>query len=202
MAEPEGTRDRLLTAAIALLDKGGEVALRVDAVAEHAGVTRPSVYHFFRSREGLVVATQAERYRRSLLFGMSTQTAVVEACQTRQEFEGFVRLWIRSIGSEEGVERRRIRTEVLGSSVRRPELRALVEACDAEAARGIARVIEIAQERGWAGESFDPQVAGLWWFGMMNGRYLVEGGLADDAREEWDRLAATAIIRLFGTPSG
>ena len=198
VAEGSPTTDRLLSAAIALLDEGGEVAVRVDAVAAAAGVKRPSIYYFFGDREGLVIAAQAERYRRTLLFGMTDQAKAVRACETPEEFRELIRSWIRAIGGPAGVERRRVRVEVLGAAASRPELRAKLEAADAEATRLIANTIAIAQDRRWTGSRFDPEIGALWWIGMMNGRYLVEGSRSDEERAAWDAIASEAIVRLFG----
>jgi hypothetical protein len=42
--ETVNTRDRLLAGAISLIEEGGEAAVRVESVANLAGVTRPSLY--------------------------------------------------------------------------------------------------------------------------------------------------------------
>jgi AcrR family transcriptional regulator len=158
------------------------------------------VYHFFGDRDGLVIAAQAERYRRTLFFGVVDQTKVVRTCRDREEFFDLLRAWMRAVGSPDGVERRRVRMQVLGSATSRPKLRSLVEAADAEAAGHLANVIAIAQDRGWTGLRFDPEIAALWWYGMMNGRFLVEGSRSDMGREAWDEIAFEAVLRLFGAP--
>jgi hypothetical protein len=43
-------------------------------------------------------------------------------------------------------------------------------------------------------------VLARWWFGMMNGRYLVEEVQTSLVRREWDAIATTATIDLlFGS---
>ena len=197
---PAGTRELLLGAAIEMLAAGGEASVRVDAVADAAGVKRPSVYHYFGDREGLIVAAQAERYRQTLLFGMGKQTAILRACRTRDEYLTLLRAWMSTIAERPGVERRLVRIEVLGASATRPRLRALVAAIDAEAAQHIAAVLAVAQDRKWTSSRFDLTVAAMWWIGMMNGRYLVEGPTSSDHGAEWNEIATEAVIRLFGAP--
>lgn len=194
------TRDRLLSAAIQVIDSAGETAVRVDAIAAAAGVKRPSVYHFFGDREGLIIAAQAERYRRTLVFGMGEMARLVRTCSTHDEFVELLTSWMRAIGGPEGQARRRVRVEVLGSAVSRPRLREFVEAAEAEAAAGIAGAIRIAQDRRLIGARFDPEIAALWWYGMMNGRYLVEGSRPDQARSVWDEIATEAVVRMIGQP--
>lgn len=58
---PAERRERLLDAAEELLRTGGSDALRMDALARAAGVTRPVVYEHFSDRDGLV-ATLLDRH--------------------------------------------------------------------------------------------------------------------------------------------
>jgi AcrR family transcriptional regulator len=199
--ERPATSERLLSAAIELLDQGGEAAVRIDAVAEAAGVKRPSIYYFFGDREGLIVAAQTERYRRTLLFGMRDQYKAVRALETHEQFIEFVSAWMAAISTPDGEHRRSVRMQVLGSAASRPELRDAVEAADSEASEQFAMVIAVAQDRGWTGRRFDPEVAALWWFGMVNGRFLVEGSRSAADRQAWDEIATEAIVRLFGPPA-
>ncbi|CAB4882356.1 unannotated protein [freshwater metagenome] len=195
------TRKRLLEAAVDALERGGEASVRVDSVAEAAGVTRPSVYHFFGDRESLIVAAQIERYRQSLLFEMDEQFELARQCASRSDFIAMVRARMLRIGGADGAERRRVRMDVLGSAASRPALRTLVGAADTEAAAAVAGLLSIAHERGWLTIPYDLEVASLWWFWMMDGRYLVEGASSSIVRREWDAIAAEATIRiLFGEP--
>ncbi len=195
-----GTRERLLAGAITLLEQGGEAAVRVETVAAMAGVARPSLYHFFGDRDGLIVAAQAERYRESLFFNLEFQTEATTKCATRKDFIDLIRNALGYLTNEDGEKRRQVRVEVLGSSVSRPHLRALIAEADQQAARGLGSLLRIAQGRGWLTTTYDLDVAATWWFGMMNGRYLVEGESNSTlVRREWDAIAThTALAVLFG----
>jgi AcrR family transcriptional regulator len=188
-----GTRERLLAGAIALLEQGGEAAVRVETVAAMAGVARPSLYHFFGDRDGLIIAAQAERYKESLFFNLEFQTEATRNCKTRDEN-------LDHLTHPDGEKRRQVRVEVLGSSVSRPRLRALIAEADQHASRGLGALLRIAQDRGWLTTTFDLDVAATWWFGMMNGRYLVEGESSSTlVRREWDSIAThTVLAVLFG----
>jgi AcrR family transcriptional regulator len=61
--QDEHVRTRLLNAAVRVFDRKGYSASSVREIAEAAGVTKPSVYYHFGSKEGLLVAIlrQAER---------------------------------------------------------------------------------------------------------------------------------------------
>jgi AcrR family transcriptional regulator len=56
MKDDATTRDRLLRAAAELLDESGGRDLSTRAVCERAGVTAPTLYHHFGSKQGLVDA--------------------------------------------------------------------------------------------------------------------------------------------------
>ncbi len=195
------TRERLVAAAIDFLEQGGEAAVRVDEVAAAAGVKRPSIYHYFGDREGLIIAAQAERYSRTLLEGIEEQTKAVILCKTRGDFFSLLRSWINNNSDKSGVRRRRIRVEVLGASTTRPELRSLLAEREKAAMKRIAAVLAMAQDKGWIDYRLDFETSAIWWIGVMNGRYLVEGDGASGEGVEWDRITAEALIRLLGPPA-
>jgi AcrR family transcriptional regulator len=59
-------KQRLLELAIQTIDESGEPGIRVNQLAESAGVSIPTLYHHFGSREGLIEEAQAERFIRAL----------------------------------------------------------------------------------------------------------------------------------------
>ncbi len=197
--ETVNTRDRLLAGAISLMEEGGEAAVRVESVANLAGVTRPSLYHFFGDRDGLVIAAQGERYRQSLLYQMVDRTELTRQCKTRGEFKALMLQMMKSLMDADGERRRAVRTEVLGSSVARPRLRALIREIDTQASRELGVLLGVAKDNGWISIPFDLDVAATWWYGMMNGRYMVEGDGSSLIRREWDAIAiASVMFLLFG----
>mgnify|MGYP002737989964 CR=1 FL=1 len=68
MARPRKDENRVIRAvilreAIAVITESGEQAIRTKSVASAAGVTEPTLFHYFGSREGLIEEAQAERFR-------------------------------------------------------------------------------------------------------------------------------------------
>lgn len=196
------SRDRMLEAAIAVIEERGESGLRVDEIAAVAEVAKPSLYHFFGNRDGLIAAAQAERYRRTRNVGLDRVMQRVEACTSADEFAEILRLWIASFTGEDAKHRRAVRLEVLGSSVSRPELLAEIRKSSDRANQGLVELVKFAMARGWALRSvhIEPEALALWLEGLWNGRYLVEA-CGDTALEDaWDRATATALFRLlFGS---
>ncbi len=83
MAEINTTRERLLKATAAAIDKGGEGAVRIRDLTKSCNITAPSIYHFFGSREGLIDEAQALRFSRGQRQLGEAFTAAVHTCKTK-----------------------------------------------------------------------------------------------------------------------
>lgn len=78
-AAEHGTRQRALVAALALFDMQGVEATTIDQVRDAAGISVGSLYHHFRSREGLVIALYddlLERYRTAITAALVRQDGI------------------------------------------------------------------------------------------------------------------------------
>ncbi|HPC84012.1 MAG TPA: TetR/AcrR family transcriptional regulator [Thermoanaerobaculaceae bacterium] len=69
----ESVRMRLLEAAIRIFNQKGYAATAVREIVEAAGVTKPALYYYFRSKEGIYLAILEEAHARF--------TAFLEACR-------------------------------------------------------------------------------------------------------------------------
>lgn len=198
MVETPSTRDRLLEATIAVISEHGEVAVKVDAIAEAANITKPSLYHFFGDRDGLIVAAQAERFRRSVRFGLADLLDTARACSDRDQYAELVSNSIRGFSTPAGRERRRVRLEVFGSAVSRPALEQQINHLMLETARELAVLFEIGRERGWVTTPIPSTSIAMWWYGSLLGRYVVEVNEALST-EDWDDIMVkTGMHLLFG----
>ena len=65
MPHSDSIRQRILELAVSAIDEGGEAAVRVNDLAAEAGVTIPTLYRHFGSRDGLVEAAQTYRFRKT-----------------------------------------------------------------------------------------------------------------------------------------
>jgi TetR/AcrR family transcriptional regulator len=55
-APEPSARDRLLEAAVEMFERKGYAATSVREIVEHAGLTKPALYYYFRSKEGILIA--------------------------------------------------------------------------------------------------------------------------------------------------
>jgi AcrR family transcriptional regulator len=90
-AAERSTRQRALIAALALFDAQGVEATTIDQVRDAAGISVGSLYHHFRSREGLVIALYEdllERYRSAIIAELLRHSGI------RALLDGFVKTHI------------------------------------------------------------------------------------------------------------
>lgn len=196
MSESLGTRQRLLEATIATISQHGEAAVKVDAIAEAANITKPSLYHFFGDRDGLIIAAQAERFRRSVRFGLSDFLDQAQACSSQEEYVELIRRAMLVFGTPEGCERRRVRLEVFGSAVSRPALQSVVNQVLLETANDLSVLFDIGRSRGWVTLPVPSQSIAVWWHGTLLGRYLAESNDALST-DDWDTIMVTAALHLL-----
>lgn len=199
MPDSATTRERMLERAIEVIAEQGEAGVRVWDIAGDCGVTGPTLYRAFGSREGLVVAAQAERYRRSYLFGAEDITTMLDDVHSEQEFRDTIDRVAELVLSDERTEPRRDRLNVLGSALARPELLTAIVAVEDAMRAGLVRAMTRARSNGWTRPDLDPHLFTAWYVSMVNARVFVELPGDQPERADWDRLTRRALLtELFG----
>jgi len=191
------TRDRLIEAAISIIEGEGEVAVRVDRVAETAGFTKPVLYHHFADREAVIAAAQAERYRRSLRIGREETADMVNTATTADDFYLVMKSWVQSFSGPDGEQRRKFRIEVLGSAATRPELLASVNEANREHVRQLASILRLAQAHGWIRRDFDVTDLAQWWSGVILSRHFAEIDKDHFNMKTWDAITESVLRSMI-----
>ena len=191
------TKDRLIQAAISVIEAEGEVGIRVDRVAQLAGFTKPVLYHHFADREALIAAAQAERFRRSLAIGLSETAELIENATSAEEFYGYMQAWIASFGSSEGEQRRKFRIEVLGSASSRPALMEFVREANRAHARQLGSILRLAQAHGWLRSDVNAKDIAQWWVGLTLSRHIIEIDKDEFSTESWDTISDSVMRSMF-----
>jgi AcrR family transcriptional regulator len=129
--DPEGTRRRILDAALEEFSAKGIAGARVDAIADRAGTNKRMLYHYFGSKEGL--------YRAVLHEGLAHQPET-DARQSHRMVRlndrfGDHRDWVRLL-MWEALERGET-GEIENEAVRRAGMERLVASIAADQADGI-----------------------------------------------------------------
>lgn len=188
---------RIIEATIDAVQAKGEAGVRLAEVAEAAEVSKTLIYHFFGDREGLIAATEAERYSRLVGPGIARTRAFVETCPSPEAWAEFITNFYRLSSNPSGAERRRGRIQILGSAATRPRLRASVVKANNAAVAELSEAFAVAQERGLMGTEHSPYELAVWIQGLMLNRHLAE--MADDPEQEaaCNAVNETVVAMLF-----
>ena len=199
--ETLGTRERILEYAIGVLEDHAESALVVLDLSRKTGMSMGSIYHFFGDREGLIVAAQAERYRRSLGTPLNEFVAELEAAPDRATFRDVLTRLFAAMDTPEGRQRRLMRASVYGTLGTRPALLEQVRAAHRVVETGLAGIIRRAQAKGIGRSELDAEAFAAWWHGVLAGRVIHDTGLTNLELDRWTAMSRQAIFALaFGEP--
>lgn len=185
---------RILERAIQVIEESGEAAIRTNPIAFECGVTPPILYRAFGSREGLIIAAQAERYRRSTSESFEFLKRYIDEATSREALYKNISETFDFIFGEGRAANRRLRAEVIGSSVSRPALRDELLRVDREYASLIVMAYQKAFQNGWISSTKNHDVIALWAQGLINSRYMFDedGDVARGAA--WNELTRRAIL--------
>jgi AcrR family transcriptional regulator len=125
------TRERILSATIAILDESGAPSLRLSAVAQRAGLSTGAIYAAFSSREALIATANVERLRRWTLDVLSSGSDRVpqDAAPTALQGQEAV---IRATLSPEGRARRLAWAEGAAQAMHDPTLAQVLKTTERE----------------------------------------------------------------------
>lgn len=193
-AAGKSTRDRLLDAAITVIEEGGESAIRIREICESCGVTTPILYKGFGSRDGLIVAAQAERFRRGIASLATPFAAMVAAATTRAELRESIIATIRATHHPDRAPFRRMQISVLGASISRPALQAAIDIALQSLIEEASAALEAARDRGLLRADLPIREVMWWWFGQVQGRLLIEQSSASIDHTDWNEVSLRASL--------
>lgn len=190
---------RILERAIEVIESSGEVAIRTNVIAKECGVTPPILYRAYGSREGLVIAAQAERYHRSNVGAKKNYARLVGGATDRADLFDRISRFLEFVFDDSREFLRELRAEVVGSAVSRPELRTIIDALDDDNAANYAGLLQRPRDLGWIEPKADLAVVSRVAAGIVSTRLSIENRLAPAVVGEWDSLATEMILRsVFG----
>lgn len=185
---------RILQRAIEVIEESGEAGIRTNPIAAECGVTPPILYRAFKSREGLIIAAQSERYRRASEFAAQFLCERIESARTKAELQQNFSSALDYIFADDRGVARRLRTEVIGSAVSRPELRARIVEIDRDYAEQIADSLGLACEKGWIKKDINLEAVIMWGLALVNSRISIEFDGRSEIKSAWNEFSKKAII--------
>lgn len=185
----------MLDRAIAHLDDGGEQAVKVEEICSACEVSITSLYHHFGSRDGLIIAAQAERF---VSAAYNSQRVFLEDLK-RAEHPGHVREIVEAnlerVCSPDFAPIRRMRLQVLASAASRPELQKILRDAHAEQIAGFASGWTELQSRGLVRTEFPAEILGSVVSGLLFGRVHDEAlGTAADTDQVFRRIVMAGLL--------
>ena len=198
--EVNDTRERLLKATAAVIDKGGESAVRIRDITKACTITAPSIYHFFGSREGLIDAAQAYRFSRGQReLGLAFSTALYK-CRSKKDLTELAHRFLDLMFAPDRRATRNSRLNVLGNAIYRPDLSKELAVAQNLSNKIVADPLRFAQAKGWVRDDFNPEMFAAWLNGVVNSRRLIEMGSNHPHGSEWDVIAKRSICLVLGIP--
>lgn len=144
------SRQRILEATIAAIDKGGETAVRIIEVAEAAGVTQGLVTYHFRTRDQLIAEANTARFVATLNEDLGTMTQALQNMQTREDFIVLAQQLTKLLLTSGRADARRRRLNALGFAIQSPFAFDAIRETQTQIVDGLTGLIALAQERGVA----------------------------------------------------
>ena len=200
MAEINNTRERLLKAAAATIDKGGEGAVRIRDLTKSCNITAPSIYHFFGSREGLIDAAQAYRFSRGQRELSDAFATAVHTCKSKTQFVELAHRFLETMFAPDRRSIRNSRLNVLGNAINRPALSKELALAQDISNKIVGESLGYAQTKGWVRDDFNTEMFAAWLNGVVNSRRLIEMNGTHPLGDEWDVIAKRSICMTIGIP--
>ena len=195
----ESTKSRILNAAIAMMDEGGESAVRLGAIAENLGIKEPSIYHHFTNRTELVNAAYVEWYWQCLKTDIPVEAMMV-LVESKEDYVRAVRKTMEWSYQPERHHARAIRLSVLGAAQRNTDLAVAINEINKKFLASIADAANVAQQKGWLRTDLDPMAIAYWLHGQIIGRTVAEMDPGHVDLAQWDKVSFEAVLGLILSP--
>ena len=195
----ETTKSRIINAAIAMMDEGGESAVRLGAIAENLGIKEPSIYHHFTNRTELVNAAYVEWYWQCLKTDIPVEAMMV-LVESKEDYVRAVRKTMEWSYQPERHHARAIRLSVLGAAQRNPELAVAINEINGKFLTSIADATNVAQQKGWLRQDLDPMAIAYWLHGQIIGRVVAEMNPGHVDLAQWDKVSFEAVLGMILSP--
>lgn len=190
-------KEQLLNAAITIIDNVGEANFRVDDLLKQVGVTAPTLYHHFGSREGLIVEAQAERFSREMRKDFPKFINAVRNSQSIDDLRSALSIAFALRDNPKRNSIRLKRINAIGAAYARPELaKRIVEVHDA-LAREVAEALRPFQLSGIIREDIDLEMVVAWYNGAVLGKVLIDIAPTSLVADNWVTVMTDATNHLL-----
>jgi AcrR family transcriptional regulator len=197
MPARSNTRQRLIDAAIVIMDDKGPGRLRLRDVADAVGIKEPSVYKFFENRDALISAAGATRYARGIREMGERFALIAGQTTTREEFSELIRQTVVASTAPERVEDRAGRVVAIGMALSRPDMAAKIRQVQAEANAQVAKGLRHGVAHGWVRDDVPLEILAYWATSVVSGRVFLELDPEQANAPIWDGLTTDALLAVI-----
>ena len=166
----EARRKSILDAAAAAFDAHGYAATTIDEVAARAGMSKGSIYNYFKSKSDLFNQLFA---RMNATDAASAEPILAGPTSATAKIEGLLEFWHQ--GLEERKSLGSLTLEFWATASRQPSSRGLTELLQETVRHWESRIAQVIAE-GVSADEFHPEVephaAAAWLIGLLNGLAL------------------------------
>ena len=185
-------RQRIVDAAVAAIDTGGEAAVRISTVARDAGVTQGMISYYFGGREGLIQEAQLIRFSSTVTDDIKALEKKARETTEVQDLRDFLREVIHQVVSLSRASARATRLMAIGAALPRPELLEVIAQAQSKLVDEMEKVILIGQARDLVRKELDPRALAVFILSYNTGLVVAD---IDQQRPSDENLAQ--VINLF-----
>ncbi len=185
-------RQRIVDAAVAAIDTGGEAAVRISTVARDAGVTQGMISYYFGGREGLIQEAQLIRFSSTVTDDIKALEKKARETTEVQDLREFLLGVTHQVVSLSRASARATRLMAIGAALPRPELLEVIAQAQSQLVDEMEKVILIGQARDLVRKELDPRALAVFILSYNTGLVVAD---IDQQRPSDENLAQ--VINLF-----
>lgn len=191
------TKQRLIHETVKLLDEISHENLTITIVLEKAKVSKSSLYHFFEDFNELLGEALLERFRRSVLTGLTK-----EAARNAKSQEDYLNALdeITALSQSRGRAAIRFeRAQILGRAGKDEKFRSALGVIQQELTDALTEAFAIAQDKGFLNANFDPRTIAVFVQSYTLGKIVDDLTQTQMNDEDWNRFVGQVFRRTLGT---
>ena len=197
MTDRHPTSEALLHTAVALLHERAPDEVTVERVLSESGVSKGSLYHYYRDFNDLLDRAQVARFARLVDASIAMITQVVDHATTREEcYAGLVAVTAATQGPATAASRA-LRVWTLGQAGLRPSMRDAVGVEQQRLTDALTDLTRAGQERGWFRPDLDPTAIAVFIQAYTLGKSVDDVAPRHVDQAAWELLVNTVIATVF-----
>jgi len=196
-ARAHPTRQKLLAAALELLDEHRPEEISTDMVLARSGASKGSLYHHFQDLADLLETALAQMFSRTVDLNIAEFVEVVQRATSAQELFDRLVIATRMTQSPQLKANRFRRARLLVYSETNPRFAERLAKEQARLTSALTELFRSAQNKGWMARDYDPRAAAVLVQAYTLGKMIDDIATDPMSPEAWDQLIVKVIRDIF-----